>query len=182
MSRAVTRTGQGEALGGSLRPWMKSFALWLLSPQPDGKRPKVSAQTRKASELAGVPVTKEALRWLRKRPDFQLFVQTLEGSVTEAAKESLTLAHQFYVQSHRAGLELAVAAGDYKAIPAFTVPILDRIVPKKAETNVGSKTIILNVQPDTLQRMQATGSLPDAGEIVVEAVVEATEDDDDRPV
>lgn len=167
-------TGGGDALGATLRPWMKAFALWLLSPQPEGRRPSVSAQTKRASELAGYPITKEALRLTRKRPDFLLFLQTLHGSVTEAARESLTLAHRFYVESHQRGLEMALAAGDYKAVPAFTVPVLDRVAPRKADTQVGSKTIIVNVHEQTARQLMAG---TDPGEVLVEAAELAGEDD-----
>lgn len=152
---------------------MKAFALWLASPQPDGKKPKTQQQTKKASELAGYGITVNTLYALRKRPDFQLFRQALEASVTEAAKEALALAHRSYVEAHQRGLEMALAEGDYKAIPAFTVPILDRIVPKKADTNVGNKTIIVNVHEDRAKALTASlaESLPPEA-IEVEAVVE----------
>lgn len=168
-------------MGDTLLPWMKAFALWYLSPQPDGKKPKTPAQTKKATELAGYLVTKNALYKMRGRPDFQLFLNTLRTSVTDAAKEALTLAHLAYVKAHERGLEMALAHGDYKAIPAFTVPVLDRIVPKKADTNVGNKTIIVNVQEGAARAL--LGSAEETlGEIIVEPVVEQEDGESGHPV
>lgn len=177
MGQPPARTGNGHAdtLHDTMLPWMKAFCLWLLAPHPGGRKPRTQEQTRKASELAGYPITRKSLYQMRKRPDVQLFLQTLRASVTESAKEALALQHRRYVEAHLEGLERALEAGDYRAVPAYTVPILDRIVPKKQDPGAGNKTIVVHVNEATARTLMS-GTAPDAGEIIVEPVVEEREE------
>ena len=54
---------------------------------------------------------------------------------------------------HRQGAEMAVRQGDYRAIPAFTVPALERAVPKRDESRPPTQIAIV-ISPQQLSGLQ----------------------------
>lgn len=142
--RSVTR--------GPLQPWMRAYARWICQHGQE-RFPKTQERTKKASECAGFPVAQSLLRDLEKRPDFRALIIRIEGNAAERAKETLIDDYEWYIQMHRAGLEMALRAEDHRAVAAFTNPILDRVVPKKEERTVTNQTISISMSGAQLQRL-----------------------------
>lgn len=146
----ITRARQTRR--GPLQPWMRAYARWICQ-HGQAKHPKVSQRTAKASELAGFGIHRGLLKDLESRPDFIALVTRIEGNAAERAKEQLVDEYEWYVQAHRAGLEMALREKDHRAVAAFTNPILDRVVPKKQEHTVTNQTISISMSGAQLQRL-----------------------------
>ena len=148
---------------GPLQPWMRAYGRWLLSPG-QLRRPTLQQRTAKASELAGFPIPKSALIALGRRPDFRAYLTVMDGNAVQRAKDEFEQSYEFYVQSHQAGLIMALAAKDHRAIANFTTPVLDRIAPKKAEAGGGKSTVVIQMNVAQVEKLHAM----DDAEIVVE--------------
>lgn len=152
-----------------LAPWMKQFAQWLLSPTHTAYPPIVD-QTRKAAELSGLPVHRKALDALKRRGDFRVYYETLEGSALSRAKERLVNDTDYYIHAHRHGLEMAIAAGDHRAVASFTNPILDRVAPKREDAKGQKPQIVIQVTADARAR------IVEAEETIMDAEIVSTEE------
>lgn len=186
------RTVAGKIAGGPFLPWMRELALWLCDPtetvtitvdgksvtttQPIRRRILTSDWTREASRLSGMKVSTSAMRYLRARPDFRALLSRLEESITDRAKFRLAKDHDFYVQAHRAGLEMALEARDHRAVAGFTGPILDRVTPKKEIAASGPRNISITVHQDTANRLLKAEETVVEAEFEVEAVPKGESD------
>lgn len=159
-----------------LLPWHRAFARWLV--WPDGPtRPTIAQQTKRASELAGVPIHRLALAYLKRRDDFRAYVAKVEESTIARARDTLEAQYADYVAAHKQGLDMAVEAGDYRVVPKFTVPILDRVAPRKVEQETHHTNVVIRVTTQQAERLASLPLLADPDEVVVEAI--PVEDDDD---
>ena len=135
--------------GGYLAAWMVAFAEWL-AQQP--KNPKIAAQVAAASEFAGRRIEISHIRNLRRRDDFKLLVDKFYQGGVVAARLKFENDLPFYITKHREGLELAAKEGDYRAYKDFTVPALERAVPRR-DGFVSATGVTINV---TLSDKQKT--------------------------
>jgi len=111
-----------------LLPWQFAFAEWLANQ--DHRQP-VAEQVAKAEELAQRSVSAASLRALRRRKQFREFYERLRKDALSKARAMLERRYPKFVQAHEDGLDAALDAGDYRAVPSFTVPVLDRVAPKR---------------------------------------------------
>lgn len=160
--------GMDEVQGGPFQQWMKDWCHWLVTTKP---RPKVSQQTQKATELAGVVIHRRALSWLTSRKDVDAYLTLLSADGLARAKHKMLGDLEFYAELHRMGAEMALRAEDHRAIAAYTTPALDRILPKRQESVQQSSMVVVQVTGAQAEKLHAD---PEASrtELVVEAVVE----------
>ena len=158
--------------GGPLQQWMKDFCHWLVTTKP---KPKIVEQTRRATELAGVVIHRRALTWLTTRKDFDAYYTLLSAEGLARAKHKMLGDLEFYAELHRMGAEMAMNAGDHRSIAAYTVPALDRILPKRQEQVQQTSMVVIQVTGNQAAKLDSA-DLEDKGELVVEAVVEEPAD------
>ena len=150
-----------------LRPWMRVFAYW------DAFTPKttLAESLLKASFLAKDQVSKQQLRLLRSRPDYLELRQRYEDGGANAALEMLKADLPFYMESHRKGLEMAMAAEDYNAIPKFTIHPMEIVHPRRHD--LMAQQVTVNVMLSSKQEKLMLSERP-----VIEAeVVEPSSDE-----
>lgn len=138
-----------------LPPWQSAFAEWL-SSQPD--KPSTQAQRKMASALLRQTISPKALRRVIRNPAFIRYLALLNA---DALRRSRAILEQHYtegVHAHLSGMRSALDANDYKALPSFTVPILDRVVPKKEQVAAATQ---VNVVLSTKQQALIAGDAPE---------------------
>lgn len=126
----------------SLMQWQRLFAAWYahLPIQPTTRDCVNYARAITKFRIGDLTVKE-----LIKRTDFQRLVVVFRESEQKRAKELLNADYQSYLEAHRAGLDMALAAGDYRAVPPFTTPMLERISPKKEDPEARPTQIIINL-------------------------------------
>src|SRR3972149_4394778 len=108
---------------GKLPLWTLKFAGWLAScPYVVNKEEQVKVATEVANEglrpnQRAVVVTYAQVRRLKQRADWQEVVRKFEEGGMEAARQQFISDLPTYIQMHRAGAEMAVKQGDYRALP-----------------------------------------------------------------
>lgn len=133
-----------------LLPWQAVYAEWL-SIQPT--KPSTVQQRKIASQFCQRPVSLRELHKLRTNPRFESYLLALQADSVRRARAIIEEHYAEGVHAHIDGMRMAKDAADYKALPAFTVPLLDRVVPKKEA--VAAQTQI-NVTLSTKQQAQLT--------------------------
>jgi len=131
-----------------LLPWQSLFAEWL-SIQSD--RPSTVQQRKQASLFCQRPVSLRELHKVRKNPRFEQYLLALQADSVRRARAIIEEHYAEGVHAHIDGMRMAKDAADYKAIPAYTVPILDRVVPKKEAAAAQTQ---INVILSTKQQAQ----------------------------
>lgn len=133
-----------------LLPHQSAFAEWL-SSQP--QRPPVSVQRKMYSKLCQRLVSPRTfadhMSKLKTNPHYIRYYASLQA---DALRRSRVILEEHYtegVETHLDGMRMAREAEDYKAIPAFTVPILDRVVPKREAVQANTQ---INVVLSTKQK------------------------------
>jgi hypothetical protein len=120
--------------------WALKFAAWRIAcPYTPNRQEQELVATRLANE--GIDRTSQRevkigyaqIKRLRTDARWQEYVRVLEDGGIMAARQLFVDDLPAYVALHRWGAEEARKAGDYKTMPAFTVPALDRAVPKRTE-------------------------------------------------
>ena len=127
-----------------LQPWEFAFAEWYANAF---KRPSRAEQYAQAKILAPEafdpgPVYIESLK---KTPAWHSYVRDIKRDALSAARKKLVGNYGTAVTAHFEGLELARDAEDYKAIPAFTNPILDRIISKTNSADIAPVAVQINI-------------------------------------
>lgn len=158
----------------SLLQWQRLFAAWFAHLPVS---PGINDCVRYVRATTKYRVGADAIRTLMARQDWQRMVVSFRESEPKRARELLNADHQTYVDAHREGLNLALAAGDYRAVPPFTVPMLDRVAPKREEETERRPTIVINIAGSAgLELGKVTqGALREA-DIIDAEVIEITED------
>lgn len=131
--KEVVDTSLGDPIlnrGKPMLPWHYEFAYWLATLADP---PSIEEQIAKAEELAQYTVTEKKLDALKHRKVFREYYAKLVSDVLTQARALLEKDYPNYVQAHADALREAIKLGDYKAVPAFTTPILDRVAPKKED-------------------------------------------------
>lgn len=135
-----------------LLPWQSLFAEWL-SIQPD--RPSTVQQRKVASNFCQRPVSLRELHKVRKNTRFEQYLLALQADSVRRARAIIEEHYAEGVHAHIDGMRMAKDAADYKALPAYTVPILDRVVPKKESVAAATQ---VNVVLTTKQQSQLEGA------------------------
>jgi len=112
-----------------LSPFEYAFCEWLAT-QVDGKVP-LADQMEKISELGQKTYSDNYLRNLKNRKEFKRHFAEIQKTLLARARAKLARHMPEAVDAHFKGMEMAIAANDHRGIPAFTVPILDRVHPKQ---------------------------------------------------
>jgi len=158
---------------GKLPLWTLKFAAWLASaPYVVNKDEQIKVATEIANEglrpnQQRVAITYAQIRRLKQRADWQEVVRKFEEGGVEAAREQFISDLPVYMDLHRRGAQMAMEKGDYRALPAFTVPAVERAVPKRSEAPPATQIAIV-ISPQQLSGLQAY----EAPETVVEAVLD----------
>lgn len=161
-----------EVQGGPLQQWMKDWCHWYVTTKP---KPKISQQTKRATELAGVVIHRRALSWLTSRKDVDAYLTLLSADGLARAKHKMLGDLEFYAELHRMGAEMALQAEDHRAIAAYTTPALDRILPKRQETVQQSSMVVIQVTGSQAAKLDVA-DLDEKQALEVEAVVEEAPD------
>lgn len=80
---------------------------------------------------------------MRRSGRFIDYYRSVQLDAVRAARAMLEERYGSAIQAHFAGLDLALGAEDYRAIPNYTVPILDRVAPKRDNTVVATKVEVI---------------------------------------
>lgn len=154
-----------EVQGGPFAQWMKDFCHWKVTVKP---RPTTIEQMKEASRLSGINIHRRALAWLLSRKDVDAYLCLLSADGLERAKHRMKTDLEFYAELHRLGAEMALKAEDHRSIAAYTVPALDRILPRRQEAVKHEPIVVIQVtqaQADKLERE------PIPSEMIVEAEI-----------
>lgn len=146
---------------------MQAYAEWLCLECLDF--PSTTSRRVNARRLAHAPVSNLQLKLLEEREDFVAYCEALRAGPLEQARAKFISAFPTYIAAHREALDLATQAGDYTAMARIAEPVLDRVVPKKAE-NMQATQVNITLSPNQLSGVAATYQAP---EILVEEVIVA---------
>ena len=83
------------------------------------------------------------LRELEERPDFVKYCDELAKGPLEQARAKFVRHFPEYIEAHAEALDTARRAGDYTAVARIAEPVLDRVVPKKAEGVTATQVTIM---------------------------------------
>lgn len=137
--------------------WQRVFAAWLATvPHASMKTIRVYVQ-----DLTQLLVSDGAIHALMAREDFRKLVGDFQANARLRIQELAEFDYPFYLDAHKKGLESAIAAGDHRAIPSFTVPMLDRAVPKKADEAEKAQVVVINMTPGQARALSG-GDVQDA--------------------
>ncbi len=151
----------------TLRHWQRLFAAWYATlPGP----PAMDAMVAYAQALTTYRITPQSIRITTKRDDWRELVDQFRGSEALRVRELLHADYQFYLDAHRKGLFMALEKEDHRAIPSFTVPIIERFAPKKEDQAARAQVVIVNLQGGAAQ--QALNVIKDAEEAEVMEITE----------
>lgn len=129
-----------------LRPWMQMYAYWRAFVSKSS-----STERRiKASSLACDQVSYNQIRSLERRSDFRDLVEKFQAGGVEGALAKLKSDLPFYVDTHRKGLEMAVAAEDYAAIPKYTLHALEIVHPRRNDLAQQNLQVNITLSPKQL--------------------------------
>jgi len=80
---------------------------------------------------------------MRRSARFIDYYHSLQLDAVRAARSMLEERYGSAINAHFDGLDMALGARDYRAIPNYTVPILDRVAPKRDNTIVATKVEVI---------------------------------------
>lgn len=131
-----------------LKPYEFKFCTWLAyqsSRMPRQTQLEMLEQLRsEAGEDTEKKLKLRDLTNLKQSAAFKEYFQRLRSSATEAAKTIIENGFKRAAEAHIQGLEMAIDAGDYRAVPPFTTPLIDRVMPKNAE-GAGSPAVAIQI-------------------------------------
>lgn len=151
---------------------MCAYAEWLTLECLEV--PSIASRQVNARRLARLPMTPKQLKELERREDFAAYVEELRKGPLEAARAKFLNAFPTYIDRHREALDLATQAKDYAAIARITEPVLDRVIPKKAEAMTGA-SVVVHLSVGQLAGLQGYA----APAVAVEEVIAEVVPDDD---
>jgi len=127
-----------------LQPWEMAFAEWYANTPV---RPKLVEQYDQADLMApeGFNPGKSYIETLKRSTAWSEYIIAIKEDNLELARKKLTGNFSSAVDAHFEGLEKARDAEDYKAIPAFTNPILDRVMPKTDKNAQAVTAVTINL-------------------------------------
>lgn len=149
---ALTRKTGRQVRGSVLMPWMCAYAEWLILECLEP--PRRVDRIRTARGLARAPVGDRHLYLVEEREDFLAYCDELRKGPLEAARAKFASAFPTYVARHREALDLATDAKDYTAMARIAEPVLDRVMPKKAEAGVVATQVIIQLTDAQVRGVQ----------------------------
>lgn len=160
---------QSVARQKTLREWQRALAA-AIAQSPE--RLKLTEIRALARAITNYRISLGAVRATLKRDDFRRLVDKFRANEAARARQMFETDAAAYVQAHKRGLDMALAAEDHRAIPSYTVPALDRIWPKKEDQAAQTPMVVLNIHPNQLATLQsAVQHLTEPADIIdVEAV------------
>jgi len=144
-----------------LAPWQYQFALWWCE---QAEKPSRDEQARAATALANartaqgelpVVVTYRQLARLKRREDWQRFVEQVTTGGIEAARAQLLADLPMYISLHSWGALEAKARGDIRALPAYTTPALERTWPRRDSAPAATAQVTIQLSPEQLRAIGA---------------------------
>ena len=166
-----------------LQKWQVQFAEWLATcpelPSRAEQREiaeqfKLRAYGEHASDELREGLPRRTFYNMLQRPDFQEVVRKFAEGNVEAARARLMMDLPEYVGMHMWGAQRAKEKDDIKTLVSYTVPALDRVMPRKAEAAQAAAVVTINISPAALQ---APTAHVEAEIIEIAAPVEANDDD-----
>ena len=139
---------------GTLRSWMKTFGVWLISLE---RIPSRDQQVRKASKLAKAPVSYAIIKLLRRRADFVEYLDKLQADAVETARAQYEAMFPMMTQIMYAKLEKAVANPDKldRGTEKIIEQGVERFAPKKADPDEAPRTIHIHLNARTQKLAEA---------------------------
>jgi len=131
-----------------LRPWMQMYAYW----RAFAAKTNSTERRIKASGLACDQVSYNQIRNLERRSDFRDLVEKFQAGGVEGALAKLKADLPFYVDTHKKGTEMALEAGDYAAIPKFTLHALEIVSPRRNDLLQQNLQVNVVLSPRQLAR------------------------------
>ena len=128
---------------------MFAYAEWLVLECDE--RPTRTQRLVRAKGFARAPVYDRVLRELEERPDFVKYCDELAKGPLEAARAKFQKAFPTYIEAHAEALDSARRAGDYTAVARIAEPVLDRVIPKKAEGMGAAAAVTIILSPGQLK-------------------------------
>jgi hypothetical protein len=153
-----------------LEPQVREFATWYAKATGKvgfGARWTKEKQRLMYLRFTGYAITGYELSQLKKNTEFKGYVREIQESMQtqiEAAQKVAARLLPLGMEVHEMALQEVKSKKDYKAAPALTVPLLDRVMPKKQETAPQAFSVTI-----TTARLDALNA--PSTEIEVEAVV-----------
>lgn len=151
---ALKRRSRGKA---RLIFWNAKFAAWLASVEKPSKAEQVEAATRLANDglpadAPKVQIGYGTIKRLKRREDFRELVEKMSQGGIEAARATLATDMPLYMEMHRWGVMRAKEKDDVRAISSYTVPVMDRVAPKRSEVAISPTPIVVNMTPEQFER------------------------------
>jgi hypothetical protein len=152
-----------------LTPYEFTFCEWLATQSVP---PKSKEQLAKLNEIynppdkdgnppsSPIPVNRQRLDNLKRRQDFKEYYNKMLGEELQRSREMFIKRMPNAVAAHFDAMNLAMIHSDYRAVPSFTNPVLDRVMPRKQEA-APIAAVKIELTPAQQQFM-------DIGETVVE--------------
>ncbi len=151
---------------------MKAYAAWL-AIQP--AFPKSIERLKSAGICLTTRVSRKNLNALEARDDFVNQVQVYRDQEVTRVKGILERHLESAVDAHMLGLQLAVSERDHRAIPKFTVPLIERAWPKVNEVQPHVPMIEIHIGQGQTMRL-----IEKPVEEIPEAEFEVVRDSTDR--
>jgi hypothetical protein len=163
-SRAVRQRGLALKVAvqsKSLTPGMKAYAAWLAIQDAF---PKSMERLKQAGLCLNTRVSRKNLKGLETRDDFINQVQVYREQEVTRVKAILERHLEVAVDAHMLGLKLAVSERDHRAIPKFTVPLIERAWPKVNEQQPHVPMIEIHIGQGQTMRLieKPVEEIPDA--------------------
>ena len=139
---------------GTLRSWMKQFAVWLISLE---RVPSPEQQVAKASKLAKGKVSYALIKLLRRRADFVEYVDKLQADAVETARAQYEAMFPMMTQIMHAKLEKAAANPDKldRGTEKIIEQGVERFAPKKSDPDEAPRTIHIHLNARTQKLAEA---------------------------
>lgn len=168
---AIRRIGDQIRYSPALYPWMRAYAEWLTLQCVEP--PTRTGRRAKARFFASAPVSDKQLVALEARADFVSYVNELQSGPIERARARFAAAFPEYVEAHKAALDAARDANDYNAMARIAEPVLDRVMPKKAEGGQATQ-VNITLSPNQLAGVSDAYAPPPmvVDEVVAEVIPE----------
>jgi hypothetical protein len=152
---AVPSTDTTAAKPRALKAWEMQLARF--DCEHAGRRVSVKRWEEMSSAFRGEPVRYQAVRYLRERPEYRAFCEALRSQGYEAARQLFTSQALDYVSLHMWGAQRAKEKDDVRALPAFTVPALDRVMPKHDAPIVATQ-VTITLTPRQMENLEIGGT------------------------
>ena len=155
----------------ALQAWEAEFAEWLAKcpsrATQEQQVVKINRLYDRYNDALDEPLDYRYVRKLRRRAEFKEYYGLMQEGGTRAARRMMKMREQYAVAKHFEAVEKASAAGDYRGVFAGTIPMLDRIEPKKQELGP-TAAIQVNLSVEQGQALAEAEAIPVEVEVVEE--------------